>query len=62
MGLVQSESFEDLLGDGLESLMRKGASTLEDYVAGLNELNVRAPNGQKWSAQLLSEVLARLGE
>jgi hypothetical protein len=61
MGLVQSKSFEDLLADGLESAMQKGAKTLEDYVNDLNQLNVRGPNGQRWSAELLCEVLADLG-
>jgi hypothetical protein len=61
MGLVQSKRFEDLLGDGLESAMQSGAKTLEDYVASLNQLNVRGPNGQKWSVELLAEVLADLG-
>lgn len=60
MGLVQSKSFEDLLADGLETAMQGGAKTLEDYVASLNQLKVRGPNGQRWSAQLLSEVLAHL--
>lgn len=62
MGLVQNKSFEDLLADGLETAMQTGAKTLEDYVASLNQQNVRGPNGQRWSAELLSEVLADLGQ
>jgi hypothetical protein len=61
MGLVHSKSFEDLLADGLESAMQKGAKTLDDYVASLNQQNVRGPNGQSWSADLLSQILADLG-
>ena len=61
MGLVQTKSFEDLLADGLEGAMQKGAKTLDEFVTSLNQLNVRGPKGQKWSAELLTEVLADLG-
>jgi hypothetical protein len=61
MGLMPAKSYEDLLGDGLQALMVKGVDTLDGMVAGLNDMNVRGPNGQKWTAALLEAELARLG-
>jgi hypothetical protein len=61
MGLIPTKSYEDLLGDGIEILLSRKAATLEEFVAGLNELNVRGPAGQTWTVALLGEELRRLG-
>ena len=61
MGLVSQKSYEDLLGDALEALLRQGARSLEDFVTGLNAMNMRGPTGQTWKPDLLESELARLG-
>jgi hypothetical protein len=61
MGSVQTENNQDLLADALEALIAKQVDTLEGFAVGLNELNVRAPRGQRWTVELLAHELARLG-
>lgn len=61
MGLISTKAYEDLLGDALEALLSKGTATLEDFARGLNEANLRGPNGQAWTADLLAAELQRLG-
>ena len=61
MGLISSKTYEDLLGDALEALLKQGARTLEQYVDGLNAMNMRGPSGQIWRTDLLEAELARLG-
>lgn len=60
MGLISTKTYEDLLGDALETLLGREAATLDDFVAGLNERNVRGPAGQTWTMALLSDELGRL--
>ena len=60
MGLTPSKSYEDRLGDGLETLIKAGKTSLSDIVEGLNELNVLGPNGQSWTADLLKSEFTRL--
>jgi hypothetical protein len=61
MGLVSQRSYEDLLGDALESLLKDGARTLQEFVDGLNAMNMRGPSGQIWKPELLEAELSRLG-
>jgi hypothetical protein len=62
MGLSPTKSYEDLLGDGLEVVLRKGATALAEIVAGLNELNVQGPQGERWTESLLKSELRQLAE
>jgi hypothetical protein len=62
MGLGPTKSYEDLLGDGLEAVLRKGATSLSEIVAGLNELNVHGPQAQRWTESLLESELRQLAE
>jgi hypothetical protein len=61
MALQPAKDYEDLLGDGLEQLIARKVDSLEEFADGLNELNVRAPMGQRWTAALLGDELKRLG-
>lgn len=61
MALIPSQTYEDLLGDALEELIARKVDSLEEFADGLNELNVRAPMGQRWTADLLGDELKRLG-
>jgi hypothetical protein len=61
MGLAPTRSYEDLLGDGLEALLRNGVNAPEAFAAGLNEANIHGPKGEKWTAELFLAELARLG-
>ena len=60
MGLTPTRSYEDLLGDGLEALLGNGSDSLEDFATGLNERQVRGPNGERWTSALLASELPRL--
>lgn len=62
MGLVSQRSYEDLLGDALETLLKKGARTLHEFVDGLNAMNMRGPTGQIWKPELFEAELSRLGK
>jgi phenylpropionate dioxygenase-like ring-hydroxylating dioxygenase large terminal subunit len=62
MGLMPAKSFEDLLGDACETLLGKGASEIAAFVAGLNEMCVAGPRGERWTEALLRRELARLSE
>lgn len=61
MGLISDKTYEDILGDGIERALAKGATALDDFVASLNEANIRGPAGQAWTADLLAKELQRLG-
>jgi hypothetical protein len=61
MGLAPTRSYEDLLGDGLEALLRNGVNAPEAFAAGLNEANIHGPKGEKWTAELFLAEIARLG-
>lgn len=61
MGLISEKSYEDVLGDGLERALSGGATTLEEVVVALNQMNVRGPAGQIWNIDLISNELQRLG-
>jgi len=62
MGLTPTKSYEDLLGDALESLIGKGVDGLDAFAEGLNGLNVCGPAGEKWTVELLASELKRLGD
>jgi hypothetical protein len=51
-----------MLGDGLEKLLGMGVVTLEGFVDGLNDMNIRGPSAEKWTTTLLAEEMRRLGE
>jgi recombinase-like protein len=53
--------YEDRLGDALETLLERGADSLDDLAAGLGEVGVTPPFGGAWSAENLAAELARLG-
>ncbi len=61
MGLVSQKSYEDLLGDAIEALLKQGAQSLEEFVDGLNAMNMRGPSGQMWKAALFEAEMERLG-
>ena len=60
MGLTSTQTFDDALGDGLETVLASGAETLADIVRGLNELNVHGPHGETWTEELLAGEFTRL--
>jgi hypothetical protein len=60
MGLTPTKSYEDTLGDGLETVLASGAGTLAEIARGLNELNVHGPSGQSWTPELLEAEFKRL--
>ncbi len=53
--------YEDRLGDALETLLERGADSLDDLAAGLIQLGIAPPQGGTWSAANLAAELARLG-
>lgn len=61
MGLALKQSYEDILGDALEHLIREECLTPEDLAHGLNARNIPSPNGERWTVDLLKSELARLG-
>lgn len=62
MGLIPTKSYEDLLGDALETLVAKGIDELEGFALGLNELHLCGPRGERWTPELLAAELARLAD
>jgi hypothetical protein len=58
---MTDREYEDRLGDALETLLERGADSLDDLAAGLAELGVAPPSGGTWSAAGLAAELARLG-
>jgi hypothetical protein len=61
MGLIPTKSYEDILGDGLEVMLARKATTLSEFITGLNDQNIRGPSGQVWTVELLRSELQRLG-
>ena len=61
MGLAPTRSYEDLLGDALETLLQRRVDSPQGFVAGLNEANVHGPKGEKWTVELWLAEIARLG-
>lgn len=53
--------YENALGDALERVFEGGATTLDEVVAGLNDLNFRASDGQPWTGERYCAEMARLG-
>lgn len=53
--------YENALGDALERVFEGGATTLDEVVAGLNELNFRTADSQLWTPERYEAELARLG-
>jgi hypothetical protein len=54
-------TFEDLLGDAIERAFAEGAHTLPELVACLNRGGPAATNGEDWTEQSFSALMARLG-
>ena len=54
-------AYENALGDALEKVFDSGATTLQEVVAGLNQLNFRTPDSQAWTCERYEAELARLG-
>jgi hypothetical protein len=61
MGLITDRSYEDILCDAFEALLKEGVRTAEGFVAGLNERNIHGPKGQKWTMELFVAEMGRLG-
>ncbi len=59
---MTDKSYEDELGDALETLLSEGANELDALAAGLNRLAIKAPDGQPWSPTSLSQEFQRLGQ
>jgi hypothetical protein len=55
-------SYENALGDGLESVFGSGVHDLDGVVAALNAGGVRPPHGGDWTAESLRAELHRLAE
>jgi len=53
--------FEDLLGDAIERGFAAGHHTLPELVAHLNREGLPAGNGQPWTEESFSALMARLG-
>lgn len=58
---MDADSYEERLGDALETVLRRGADDLAALSAGLNELGIRSPDGAPWTADSLATELRRLG-
>lgn len=58
---MDAKSYEDRLGDALETLLGGGADDLDALASGLNALEIEAPDGAAWSAESLAAELRRLG-
>ncbi len=54
--------YENRLGDALVAAFEAGVEDLERLVDKLNELGVRAPDGEDWTAERFEAELARLGK
>ncbi len=55
------DDYQNLLGDAIERAYAAGIHDLSGLVARLNEVNVPAPNGQAWTAELFQNEMKRLG-
>ncbi len=55
------DDYQNLLGDAIESAYAAGIHDLSGLVARLNEVNVPAPNGRAWTAELFQNEMKRLG-
>jgi hypothetical protein len=53
--------YENKLGDALEAAFADGIEALEPLVARLNDMGVRAPNGEAWTPDLFETEIKRLG-
>jgi hypothetical protein len=53
--------YENSLGDAFETVFERGAQTIEQVVAGLNEVGLRTPDGQSWTVARFESEMARLG-
>lgn len=58
---MDPHTYEDALGDALESLLAAGSDSLEDLADGLNRLGLQPLNGPaSWNADALGRELSRL--
>jgi len=57
----RDKAYRDTLADGLEAALGDGAEELSDIVQGLNDRNVPGPQGFRWTEELLTTELRRLG-
>jgi phenylpropionate dioxygenase-like ring-hydroxylating dioxygenase large terminal subunit len=62
VALRPTNDFEDRLGDALEALLGEGASSIGQLAEGLNDLNVRSPDGRAWTETNLGTMLHGLAE
>lgn len=63
----EKASYEDQLGDALETLLEQGASELQQLADGLNRLGIAMPQSASdaattWTAHALAAELHRLGQ
>jgi hypothetical protein len=63
----ENASYEDRLGDALETLLEEGADTLQQLADGLTRLGIAMPQSAShtsttWTAQVLAAELHRLGK
>ena len=63
----EKASYEDRLGDALETLLEEGADTLQQLADGLIRLGIAMPRSAghtatTWTAQVLAAELHRLGK
>ena len=53
--------YENALGDALVACFEEGIDDLAPLVTRLNELALKTPEGNAWTAESFQAVLARLG-
>ena len=54
-------TYENALGDALESAFSDGITALPDLVRRLNEVNVKTPDGRDWTEDKFERELKLLG-
>lgn len=57
----EPDTYENLLGDGIERCYAAGIHDLDSIAAKLNEYCVPAPGGHKWTPELFEREMKRLG-
>jgi len=54
-------TYEDLLGDAIERAFGDGVHDLAGLVERLNDTGLATPGGQRWTEDLYTQEMAKLG-
>ena len=57
----EPDDYQNLLGDAIERAYAKGIHDLAGLVERLNEAKVPTPGGKRWTAELFTQEMKRLG-